>query len=377
MVEKEPAIGTGGEFFLIERIRKLLPPVREPATMGIGDDAAVIRQADGQVLLVTADMLVEDVHFDRSFMPSADLGYKSLAVNLSDIAAMGGTPSCCFLSLALPPSLPLNWFTNFMAAMVDAAGSFGVQLLGGDTVAAEKMVIAITMHGVSAATDVVYRKGGKPGDRLYVSGTLGDSALGLQLLRQTQKLDDNKKGPESFLINRHRRPQPRLQLARRLAEAHLASSMLDVSDGLLGDLRHLLAAADGRGAELFLEQLPLSPAYRKMQSPDALEGYLPALTGGEDYELLFTVPAGREAEAAKIAEATGVRISCIGSMVREGGIQLVMPEGGRVAADDLHGYDHFAAAGSKSCQTRPAGLNQATSMLQSPGKTSGSSRCRS
>ncbi len=346
MVEKEPVVGADGEFSLIERIRKLLPPVREPATMGLGDDAAVIRQADGQVLLVTTDMLVEGVHFDRSFMSAADLGYKSLAVNLSDIAAMGGIPTCCFLSLALPPSLSLSWFTAFMAAMVDAAGSFDVQLLGGDTVAADKMVIAVTMHGRSAAADVVYRKGGQPGDRLYVSGTVGDSALGLRLLRQGQKPESERSEPESFLINRHCRPRPRLQLARRLAEAHLASSMLDVSDGLLGDLRHLLAAV-GRGAEIFLEQLPLSPAYRKMQSFDDLEGYLPALTGGEDYELLFTVPSGREAEAAGIAEAAGVRISCIGSVVRGGGIQLVMPGGGRMAADDLRGYDHFAAAGSK------------------------------
>jgi len=325
----------------------LLPPVREPAMVGIGDDAAVIRQVDGQVLLVTADMLVEDVHFDRSFMSPADLGYKSLAVNLSDIAAMGGIPTCCFLSLALPPSLPLSWFTGFMAAMVDAASGFGVQLLGGDTVAADKIVIAVTMHGTAVAANVVYRKGGNPGDRIYVSGTLGDSALGLRLLRQGQKPDKERREPESFLINRHRRPQPRLQLAERLAEARLASSMLDVSDGLLGDLHHLLAA-DSRGAEIFLEQLPLSPAYRGMQFPDVLDGYLPALTGGEDYELLFTVPAGREIEAAKIAEVTGVRLSCIGTMVGEGGIQLVMPGGSRMAADNLPGYDHFAAAGSKS-----------------------------
>jgi len=347
MVEKEPAIGTGGEFFLIERIRKLLPPVREPATMGIGDDAAVIRQADGQVLLVTADMLVEDVHFDRSFMPSADLGYKSLAVNLSDIAAMGGVPTCCFLSLALPPSLSLNWFTNFMAAMVDAAGSFSVQLLGGDTVAADKMVIAVTMHGTAAAANVVYREGGRPGDRIYVSGTLGDSALGLRLLRQGWKSDDKSEGPESFLIKRHRRPQPRLRLARQLAEAHLASSMLDVSDGLLGDLHHLLAAA-GCGAEIFLEQLPLSPAYRKVQLVDTLEGYLPALTGGEDYELLFSVPDEREAEVAGIAEAVGIKLSWVGNMVREGGIQLVMPGGSRMSADNLHGYDHFTALKAES-----------------------------
>jgi len=341
MVEK-PAVGNCGEFALIDRIRKMLPPVSGPVKRGIGDDAAVICPPGGEALLVTTDMLVEGIHFDCSFISAADLGYKSLAVNLSDIAAMGGLPTCCFLGLGLPPSLPLAWFTDFIAGMLDTAGHHGVQLLGGDTVASAQITIAITMHGRAAETEIIYRKGAKPGDRVYVSGTFGDSALGLKLLQQGKRSDMDKKPAESFLINRHRRPQPRIQLAHRLAENHLASSMLDVSDGLLGDLGHLLIAGGRLGAEITLDQLPLSPAYRQLQSLDLLDGYLPSLTGGEDYELLFTVAAEREDELAGIMIESGVALRCIGIIEEKVGIRLKLPGGQLFSADDLHGYDHFS-----------------------------------
>jgi len=341
MVEK-PTVGECGEFVLIDRISNLLPPVREPAKQGIGDDAAVICQPGKEALLVTTDMLVEGIHFDCSFISAADLGCKALAVNLSDIAAMGGIPTCCFLGLGLPPSLPLDWFKDFITGMLDTAGHHEVQLLGGDTVASGQITIAITMHGRAAEADIVYRKGAKPGDRIYVSGTLGDSALGLQLLRQGKRPDMNGKPAESFLMNRHRRPQPRIQLAQRLAETHLASSMLDVSDGLLGDLDHILVASGCLGAEIILDRLPLSPAYQKLQSLDLLDGYLPALTGGEDYELLFTLPAEREDGLAGIAMEPGVALRCIGSIEEKAGIRLKLSGGQLFSADDLHGYDHFA-----------------------------------
>jgi len=343
MVES-PTIGELGEFALIDRIRKLLPPVSWSVKQGIGDDAAVICQSGGEALLVTTDMLVEGVHFDCSFISAADLGGKALAVNLSDIAAMGGIPTCCFLGLGLPPSLPLAWFTDFIAGMLDTAGHHGVQLLGGDTVASAQITIAITMHGRAAETEIVYRKGAKPGDRIYVSGTLGDSALGLHLLQQGKRPDMDRKPAESFLINRHRRPQPRIQLAHRLAGIHLVSSMLDVSDGLLGDLDHLLAAGGRLGAEIILDQLPLSPAYRQLQSLDLLDGYLPALTGGEDYELLFTVSPEREDELAGITMEVGAALCCIGRIEEKAGIRLKLPGGQLFSADDLHGYDHFSVS---------------------------------
>lgn len=341
MVEKL-TVGECGEFSLIDRISNLLPPVKGPVKLGIGDDAAVISQPGKEALLVTTDMLVEGVHFDCSFISAADLGFKSMAVNLSDIAAMGGIPACCFLGLGLPPSLSLDWFTDFIAGMLDAAGRYGVQLLGGDTVASSRITIALTMHGRAVETDIVYRKGAKPGDRLYVSGTLGDSALGLQLLQQEKRPDTEEESAACFLTNRHRRPQPRIQLAQRLARAHVTSSMLDVSDGLLGDVDHILTASGRLGAEITLDRLPLSPAYQELQSLEALEGYLPALTGGEDYELLFTVAAGRENELAGITMATGVGIRCIGSIEEKPGIRLKLPGGQLLPADDLHGYDHFA-----------------------------------
>lgn len=343
MVESS-TIGELGEFSLIDRIRKLLPSVSGSVRQGIGDDAAVIGQPGGEVLLVTTDMLVEGVHFDCSFLSAGNLGAKALAVNLSDIAAMGGIPTCYFLGLGLPPSMPLTWFTDFIAGMVHAADHHGVQLLGGDTVASKQITIALTVHGRVTEDEIVYRKGARPGDLLYVSGTLGDSALGLRLLQQGQRAVMEEKPVECFLMNRHRQPQPRIQLARRLAESHLATSMLDISDGLLGDLGHLLVAGTRLGAEIILEQLPLSTAYRQLQSLDSLTGYLPALTGGEDYELLFTVSAEREDELAGVMKKTGDRITCIGSVAEKPGIRLTMPGGARLSADDLHGYDHFSVS---------------------------------
>lgn len=344
MVE-HAVVGDCGEFSLIERIGQLLPPVSGPVQLGIGDDAAVISLpgAGDEALLVTTDMLVERIHFDRAFTSPADLGFKSLAVNVSDIAAMGGVPTFFFLDLGLPPSLPLSWFSTFIAGMADTARHFGVQLLGGDTVASDRITIAITMHGRAAGAEIIRRKGAKPGDRLYVSGTLGDSALGLSLLRQGKMPDGEKKPAERFLVKRHRQPQPRLQLARLLASAHLASSMLDISDGLLGDAAHLLAAGGRLGAVIILDQLPLSPAYRELQSLESLDGYLPALTGGEDYELLFTVSPGREKELAEILRDADVGVCCLGRIEEEAGIRLQLPGGELKTVDELHGYDHFSA----------------------------------
>lgn len=342
MAEKA-TIGDCGEFVLIDMIRELLPPVSGAAALGIGDDAAVIRRPGGKSLLVTTDMLVEGVHFDCSFIAAADLGSKSLAANLSDIAAMGGIPTCCFLALGLPSSLSLAWFRDFIAGMAASAGRHEVQLLGGDTVACERITIAITVHGQAEEADIVYREGAKPGDRLYVSGTLGDSALGLYLLQRGKRPELEKEPAEYFLVNRHRQPQPRISLARRLAGARLPTSMLDVSDGLLGDLDHLLVAGGGLGAEIVLDQLPLSPAYRQLQSMDLLEGYLPALTGGEDYELLFTVAGEHGHALAGIAMETGVKLRCIGTIEKKAGIRLRFPGGRLLSAADLHGYDHFSA----------------------------------
>ncbi|MBN2333254.1 MAG: thiamine-phosphate kinase [Deltaproteobacteria bacterium] len=340
-----------GEFSLIAQIKKMAPPLSAEVCAGIGDDAAVIRQVDGSVLLVTTDMLVEGTHFSLATTSATDLGYKSLAVNLSDIGAMGGIPSHYFLVLGLPSTCLFGWFQDFLTGMFSLARHEGVQLLGGDTVAAKQLTICITLHGQAQEAAVAYRRGAKPGDDLYVSGSLGDSALGLALLQQRESCchplaaKGVPVGGEAakFLISRHRRPEPRLQLGRLLTERRLISAMLDISDGLLGDLGHLLSAEESSlGADIMVDQVPLSWAYRAHQLSDSLAAYRPALTGGEDYELLFTAPAGRERVFSRLAKETGVPLARVGSISREPGIRLYLPGGEIVDGAHLHGFDHFA-----------------------------------
>jgi len=274
-----------GEFGLIGRLRKNVAEGRGVVT-GIGDDCAVTLVEPGHRLLTTTDLLLEGIHFRRDWTDMRRLGRKSVSVNVSDIAAMGGTPRHLSLGLGLPGDMTVEEFDLFMEGFLEAAEDYGATLTGGDLSRSPgPLMIAVTAHGTIEVSRHILRSGARPGDALYLSGTLGDSALALRLLEQGEV-------PDPFLARRLHDPQARTGLGRVLAMEGVPSAMIDVSDGLLADLGHILDDSNA-GAEIDGEALPLSDPFRKAVAEDRSLLEL-AWGGGEDYELLFTVPPGRE-----------------------------------------------------------------------------------
>jgi thiamine-monophosphate kinase len=326
-----------GEFGFIAKVRRAVQN-GAGVELGIGDDCAVLRLPADELLLTTSDLLIEDVHFRRSWTGLEDLGRKSVAVNLSDIAAMGGTPRFLYLALGIPAELPMNELEALVAGFVAEAEAYGTTLVGGDTCRSPgPLLISVTAEGSVPPAELVRRSGVRPGDGIYVSGTLGDSALALRELQAGR-------APDQFLAGRHHRPTARIGLGRRLAASRLPSAMIDISDGLLADLGHLLAASQV-GAELTVDDLPLSPVFAAQLTvePELLDL---ALGGGEDYELLFTVPAAGEARLLAADWPVPVtRIGTAGSV--ENGL-LLKDRHGRRRLPATGGFNHFAAFGTSA-----------------------------
>jgi len=298
-----------GEFPLIDIISKQTAASHPSVIKGIGDDAAVIAEGRDKCLLVTTDILREEIHFKRSFTTPFLLGKKSLSVNLSDIAAMGGTPFCYFVSLSVPENLSLNFVKELYRGMHRQAKEFNTVLLGGDTVSSLKdIVISITLIGKAKKESVVYRNRAKKGDLIYVTGYPGESALGLLML---------KKDPNSFkrkaAVKKHLDPSPRITIGKALAEKKLANSMIDISDGLIADLEHITRQSK-KGAHIYLSQIPLSNSYKKECLDFSKDMYNPALFGGEDYELLFTSEAKNKTKIENLSKRSGIPITCIGKI---------------------------------------------------------------
>lgn len=324
-------LGSLGEFGFIERIARLAAGNRT-VTIGIGDDAAAFHATTGCCCLATADMLLEGIHFDLSYCDPTSLGRKSLAVNLSDIAAMGGRPRSFLLSLAIPPALSVDFLQRLTGGMLQLAAEHDVVLIGGDTCASRSgLVIAITAYGEQQSNRLLKRSGAKPGDGIFVTGTVGDAALGLQLLRQGCR--------HGAPVNRHLNPAPRIREGTALAESGLPTAMIDISDGLLADLGHLLRNS-AVGAQLQLNCLPLSAEYSHLYPPPGAARYDLALTGGEDYELLFTAPPERTREIMELGAALGTAITAIGTITANGGITAHTADGA-VLVPEKTGYDHF------------------------------------
>lgn len=274
-----------GEFGLIERIREgegALPR----GIMGIGDDCAVLPQRKGYKTLVSTDLLMEGVHFLLEDIDPYSLGWKSAAVNLSDIAAMGGRPLGSFLAFALPKALDSKWMDDFFRGYRAVSGLCSAPLLGGDTTSSlDRLCICVTVLGECEDGHEVLRSGARPSDKICVSGTLGDSAGGLKLILGGL----SREGAGERLIERHYRPVPRVAEGQRIAACG-ATSMMDISDGIGSDLRHITRAS-GVGAVVRVKDLPLS---EELLSQSALYGWNArglAIDGGEDYELLFTMPS--------------------------------------------------------------------------------------
>jgi len=320
-----------GEFGLIDRIAARASR-NSGVKIGIGDDAAVIEPTEGLVTLITTDMLVEGVHFDLAFCDPVSLGRKSLAVNLSDIAAMGGVPRHFLLSLAVPHHISVEFLDGFMVGMLEMGERFGVSLIGGDTSSSGKgVIISVTVIGEQSPDLVVTRRGALPGDLICVTGTLGDSALGLSLLKRGIR--------DGLAVSRHLDPTPRVREGARLAEARLPSAMIDISDGLLADLGHILDLS-GVGARLLLDKLPLSADYIERHSIISEDIFSFPLSGGEDYELLFTTPPGKIATVQSVLMECGTGCSVIGE-IAVAGLNLFTASGVEYTPEE-RGYNHFS-----------------------------------
>jgi len=325
-----------GEFGLIERIRHQAPQGPD-VFRGIGDDAAELILPAGHHLLTSTDLLIENVHFRRDWTDCESLGHKAVAVNLSDIAAMGAIPRYLYLGLACPGDTDLDDITAFLTGAIDEARRYNVALVGGDTCHSPgPWLISVTIEGSAPANQSIGRNGARPGDLIMVSGTVGDSALALALLC-------DGKMPEHSLLARHHRPTPQVELGRLLGERRLASAMIDISDGLAGDLVHILHSSrvDGLIEEC---KLPLSEVFRRITEGQPALREL-ALYGGEDYELLFTVPPDRAAEVTALCSEVQLTVTTIG-VVGKGSGELLMRDGLAVTKPiPVKGYDHF-------CQSR-------------------------
>jgi thiamine-monophosphate kinase len=321
-----------GEFGLIEKIRGTTPRGLG-VLLGIGDDAAWLKTQKGSVL-VTSDLLIEKVHFDLRWISFYDLGYKTLSANISDLAAMGGVPTYLVLSLGIPVDFNAEDVEEFYHGIRKLASECEVALVGGDTVASDRFFIGAFLMG-HAPYSPITRSGAKEGDDLYVTGTLGDSALGLDLLKRTR--GRTKSGELAYLMSRHSTPTARLKAGTLLAKEKLAKAMIDISDGLLQDLGHLCRAS-GVGAEVWQDLLPLSQAYQKYSGRKAS---LYALTGGENYELLFSLRMRDRGRLKKIERRLGVPITRIGKFVpAPQGIQVVDHQG-KILPLPHGGFDHF------------------------------------
>ncbi len=321
-----------GEFGLIASIRRGTPLGRG-VRLGIGDDAAWV-ESKSPSILVTSDLLIEGVHFKLKWTSLFSLGYKAIAVNLSDIAAMGGKPSYLVLALGIPAHFDSDKVHELYRGIKSLCSKTGLALVGGDTNISKFLIISVCVIG-HAPYLPVRRSGAKLGNDVYVTGTLGDSSLGLKFLQRGRK--DSNRRALAYLLSRHHEPTPRLAAGAMIARQRLATAMIDVSDGLLQDIGHICKAS-GVGVQLWSEKLPLSDAYRSLAGKNDLHH---ALNGGEDYELLFCARRRNRGRIEKLQKLIALPITRIGRCVSARNGITVLDRSSRRVSLSVKGYDHF------------------------------------
>lgn len=314
---------------------------------GIGDDAAVVEPTSRSWWHITTDLLAEGIHFNFKSATPESIGYRAAMANLSDLAAMGATPRYLLISLAIPRTLASSHIFKLYSGLMNACRRDRVALIGGDTSASEAgLFLNITLIGTTPTRRALFRHGAQVNDLIYVTGTLGDSLAGLRLLMPLHKAHRSRKNRlalsashQRFLIDRHLHPTARVSEGQWLNLKRLATSAIDLSDGLSGDLRHLCDASQV-GAEVELEKLPISAACRAYGKAAGRSPVQLALSGGEDYELLFTAAPGSRSTIEQQARARGYRVTCIGT-IRSKRFGIRMSSDGKRQLLPVTSYEHF------------------------------------
>lgn len=323
------------ELSALRLIEESFPPLSPNVSLGIGDDATALKHDPTKLLLVTTDTQAENVHFTLDLLSAGELARKALAVSVSDIGAMGGEPTFFLCTLGFTKSVDTTFLKGLIEGFRLASKEFETELVGGNVTASSALFIEITVLGEVEPDVVVKRTGASPGDAVYVTGTLGDSSLGLKAIKSKCSASPHR----DHLITRHTHPYPRLAIGRKLALRGLPSSMIDISDGLLLDLQRITSPQE-LGAEIHLDRLPISEPYRVLQPQISNLGfYTEALSGGEDYELLFTAPLSRLSSIDELSRQEGISITNIGQITDKSKIRVIDPQG-RELKTDLRGYIH-------------------------------------
>ncbi len=327
-----------GEEGLLEQIRAIFADTASRIPVPIGDDAAVFDCPPGKQQVWTTDLMLEGVHFQRSWLTPGELGRKSLAVNLSDLAAMGARPGCVLLSLALPLDTEVEYVTDLCRGFSAMAREVDMPVAGGDTCRADKgLMVSVTAGGTVPQGGAMLRSGASKGDSLYVSGFPGSAAAGMRLI-EAGRSEDFPGLREAFIA-----PRPRLDVGRSLAALGVGAG-IDISDGIAVDLRHICRDS-GVGAEVRLEELPVSA---ELEQACGQWGWLPwdlALGGGEDYELLFTVSETLTGQVASLSRELGVPLTRIGRITGADTGTVLVDGSGACTEMPLKGYDHFRTDG--------------------------------
>ncbi|ROQ93571.1 thiamine-phosphate kinase [Desulfosoma caldarium] len=380
MKPSKPIVRDLGEFGLIERLRQRVSPGPSSVLVGIGDDVAVLRSTAGRLLLATCDTQVEGIHFLRHTVPPRCLGQRAAAVNLSDMAAMGGVPSWALVSLMLPDKTPVAWVDALYRGLTEGLERYGAALVGGNTARhPERIVVDVTLLGEVDEAKMVLRRGAHIGDFIVVTGSLGASKAGLECLRvapfmaqeaartlnetEDATLDELEmacgdapsqgEAAQNLMaavdrdtwmraVHRYWVPEPRVQEGQVLAASGWVHAMIDVSDGFLGDLAHLCAASDV-GAVIHVDAVPVDWACQGVAQALGQDPLLWALTGGEDYEILAAVhPEGLDHVLQAVAQQSAVTCHAVGRIVpRDQGIQCVRQDGSALEAHWGKAWDHF------------------------------------
>jgi thiamine-monophosphate kinase len=326
---------------IIDFIASLAASDGEQLLKGIGDDCAVVKKDGKHVWLLTMDTLIESVHFNTAFHPPEKLGRKAVSANVSDIGAMGGKPLFVLLSAGMPPGFDESWFQAFARGLTDACREYGCFIIGGDTVASPGgLSFTLTVIGEADADKVIYRSGAQVGDTIWVSGDLGFAAAGLELL--SRGIEPANKDFDLFR-EKHLNPRARVELGQQLAERGFAHAMMDLSDGLATDLAHLCKQS-GVGAHLFARDLPGVEALAAAAQRTGFDAEGWAISGGEDYELLFTAGPGDSAKLRELAVQCGQMFYPVGNIVAGSTVTLIRQkaDGNREeVAIAYQGFDHF------------------------------------